>query len=89
MKLKKFWILWTFVANYSDKLIQVDALDADSACRIALGSYSPELTKATVYVFDTAPALVMRKGVEVTPHRCASFTDLGKGPVCNECGEVR
>lgn len=55
---RTFWVLWTYVANYSH-LIEVRAPTADDAARRATAGYSADFRKrATVYVFEHPPVLV-------------------------------
>ena len=54
--MKKFWVLWTYVANYSN-LIEVDAESAEDAAKRVTGFFSKDFSqKGSVYVFDKAPA---------------------------------
>lgn len=58
MKLKKYWVLWTYVANYS-KLIEVEAESGQDAADKATGLFSKDFQKkGNVYVFDREPAFV-------------------------------
>jgi hypothetical protein len=53
--MKKFWVLWTYSANYSE-LKEVDAFDPDHALNLTTGFFSKDFhKKATVYVFDRPP----------------------------------
>jgi len=59
--MKKFWILWTYIANYSDRPFPVEAKDAEDAADKATGLFSPDFQKkATVYVFDREPVFVKK-----------------------------
>lgn len=53
--MRKYYVLWTYVANYS-KLITVEAENPAEAHKQAVGWYGKEFhDKATVYVFDQPP----------------------------------
>lgn len=65
MKTKKYWALWTYVANYSN-LIEVDAESAEDAADKVTGLFSKDFQqKASVYVFDRAPAYQQRTALKV------------------------
>ncbi len=56
--MRTYWILWTYIGNYSDKVIKVEAQDSEHALEAATGFYSDDFQKkATVYVFDREPVL--------------------------------
>ena len=56
-----FWLLWTYIANYSDKPFRVEAESPEDACRQLYGIYSDDFAaKATVYVFEHEPVLVKK-----------------------------
>lgn len=58
MKLRKFWVIWTYSANYSG-LLEVDAESASDAADKMTGLFSKDFQKkGVVYVFDHAPAFV-------------------------------
>jgi acylphosphatase len=62
--MQKFWILWGYVANFSDNCIEIEAETADKALEKLSHSYSPAFRdKAIIHVFSTPPALISRKGV--------------------------
>lgn len=53
----KFWVLWTYVANYS-KLIEIEAASPAQAINNTTGFFSDDFRKkATVYCFDRAPMM--------------------------------
>lgn len=60
MNLKSYWVLWTYIANYS-KLTRVEARDAEDAMDMVTGHFSKDFQKkATVYVFDREPILTSK-----------------------------
>ncbi len=62
--MKKFWILWGYVANFSDTCIEIEAENAEKALQQFKGIYSPKFfDEAIIHVFDHAPALISRKGI--------------------------
>jgi len=61
---RKYWILWTYLGNYSERPIEVLARSPEDAVKIATGFWDkPFAEKATVYVFDRSPVLTMRKNI--------------------------
>lgn len=57
-KLKPFYVLWTYQANFS-KLKTVNAKDAIDAAEMVTGLFSKDFQeKGNVYVFDKPPALM-------------------------------
>lgn len=61
--MKKYWVLWTYSANYSN-LIEVSAESGDDAADKATGLFSKDFQqKGTVYVFDRAPCFVQKPGI--------------------------
>jgi hypothetical protein len=59
----KFWILWTYIANYSERPIPVEAKNAREAARLGTCYFSDDFQKkATVYVFDREPVFVKKPG---------------------------
>jgi hypothetical protein len=62
---KKYWVLWTYLANHSERPIEVEAETALHACQLATSIFSDDFKqKGTVYVFDTAPVFVRRPRAE-------------------------
>lgn len=58
---KRFWILWTYAANYVERPIVVDADSAEEAIDQTCGFYSKDFQqKATIYVFDREPVFTRR-----------------------------
>ena len=54
--MKKFWVLWTYSANYSS-LMEIEASSAKEASERATGFFSTDFHKrGNIYVFDKAPA---------------------------------
>ena len=69
--MRTFYVLWTYIANYS-RLMKVSAKDATEAAESAM--FGPGFDeKATVYVFDVPPAMIVYKGQKF-PRVEASFT---------------
>jgi hypothetical protein len=63
MKNKKYWVLWTYVANYSS-LVEVDAESGEDAADKVTGFFSKDFQqKASVYVFDREPSFVKRAAI--------------------------
>lgn len=63
--MRKFWVLWTYIANYSERPIEVTAKDEDEARKMATGFYegNPKWNEhSTVYVFNSPP-VIYKKGV--------------------------
>ena len=53
--MKKFWVLWTYSANYS-RVFELSASSPEEAAKAATCIYSDDFhKKATVYVFDRPP----------------------------------
>lgn len=60
---KTYWIIWTYIGNYSERPVAIGAENAEAAARKLMGYYSKDFAeKATLYVYDTFPACVIRKG---------------------------
>ncbi len=54
--MRKFWVLWTYSANYS-KLMEVEANSAEDAAKRMTWLYGDRFqSEANIYVFDKAPA---------------------------------
>lgn len=54
--MKKYWILWTYIANHSEKPFEVKANSAREASELLLECYSEDFRKkAKLYVFDREP----------------------------------
>ena len=54
---KTFYVLWTYVSNYS-RLQTIQATTAGEAYEMATAFYGPKfLDEANVYVFDTPPVI--------------------------------
>lgn len=52
---KKYWVLWTYIANFS-KLVEIEASSPTEAAEFVTGHFSKDFeAKATVYVFDHSP----------------------------------
>lgn len=63
--MKTYYVLWTYIANYS-RLMQVVASDAAHAHHLTADGMSEDFRlKATVFVFDTPPAHIVHKGVQM------------------------
>lgn len=59
--MQKFYIIWTYVANYGK--LEVKAKDKYMAAEQVYAFYGPHFREeATVYVFDHDPALVIVNG---------------------------
>lgn len=57
--MKTYYVLWTYLGNYS-KLIEIVAKDAVEAADKATGFFSKDFhEKATVYVFDKPPVMMV------------------------------
>lgn len=55
-KLKPYWIIWTYIANYSSRPHKLYAESPEAAVAELLGMYSEDFkAKAKVYVFDSPP----------------------------------
>jgi len=55
--MKNYWVMWTYIANYSEpiKVLAIDAKDAiDKVCGYLSADFQK---KAHVYVFDRAPVM--------------------------------
>lgn len=51
-----YYVTWTYMANYSEKPIEVQAESAEAAAKCALGLYSDDFkAKAKVYVWSFPP----------------------------------
>lgn len=58
--MKKYWVLWTYIANYSS-LIEVDAESGEDAADKVTGLFSKDFRKkASVYVFDRPPTFMQK-----------------------------
>lgn len=58
---RKYWVLWTYIGNYSDHPIEVTGTSPEDAIDSAVGFFSADFqAKATVYVFDHAPVMVRK-----------------------------
>lgn len=59
--MRDFWVLWTYIANYSG-LIRVSATSEEDAAEFMRRRYGDEFKqKATIYVFDKKPAVFGRE----------------------------
>lgn len=59
--MKTFWLLWTYIANHSDKPLEVRAPNAEAAVKSLTDFYSDDFAmKATIYVFDAPPVHVYK-----------------------------
>lgn len=59
--MKKFWVLWTYIANYS-RLLEVEAESAEDARKRATDMFSHDFhRKANIYVFDHAPVFCLEQ----------------------------
>lgn len=79
--MRTYYVLWHYIANYSD-IIPVEANNAEDAIERACGLYMGSSNtaynslpaafrdKATVYVFDSPPALIVHKGERFTRGPC-------------------
>lgn len=60
--MKTFYVLWTYVANYS-RLFKIDARDKEEALAASTGYYGVDFkTKGSVFVFDTPPVTIQYRG---------------------------
>lgn len=76
--MKTFYVLWTYIANYS-RLLPIKADTAEDALKESVGYFGPEFhKKATVYVFDSPPSILTYKGERMTieAYRQASKEDV-------------
>jgi hypothetical protein len=65
--MKTYYILWTYIANYSERLVKVQANNPEEALKNSIGYFSEDFRKkATVYVFESPPVLEQRKGELLT-----------------------
>lgn len=56
--MKTYWVMWTYIANYSERPIKVTAESPEHAIKLTTGYYSDDFKKkASVYVFDREPVL--------------------------------
>ncbi len=54
--MKTFYVLWTYIANHSERIYQVQAETAEKARDFILEVYSDDFKqKGRVYVFDQLP----------------------------------
>lgn len=54
--MKKFWIMWTYFANYGGPIL-VGAETPDEAVKFVSSAYSEDFKeRADVYVFDSPPS---------------------------------
>lgn len=95
--MKKFYVLWTYIGNYS-LLLEVCADDAQGA--LEASDWGGQFhDKAIVYVFDTPPALIQYKGevfprtgkkddAHVAAYRTAARVHAGAGPATYRPGGV-
>lgn len=59
--MKKFWVLWTYIANYSS-LLEVEAESPEDAIKRTTHMFSNDFhMKANVYVFDHPAILIQEK----------------------------
>lgn len=59
--MKTYWIIWTYIANFGRMTVQ--AKSEDEAVNRLYDCFSPDFeNRATVYVFDKEPSLVLRNG---------------------------
>jgi len=66
--MKTYWVLWTYIANYSRLMCVEEAKSPEEAIQRTTGYFGADFQqKATVYVFDHKPALVVVKGEKVGP----------------------
>lgn len=62
--MKRYWILWTYIANYNSIPLTVDAESPELAAERVFDMFGDEFReKATVNVFDNSPVAVFHKGV--------------------------
>lgn len=55
---RKYYVLWTYIANYSS-VLEVEATSPSQALDVATGFFSKDFhAKASVYVFDHEPVLI-------------------------------
>lgn len=75
--MKQFYVLWTYIANFS-RLIPIKENTAEDAYKATCGYFGDDFKqKATVYVFDTPPTMLVYKGEKmgVEQYREASKRD--------------
>jgi hypothetical protein len=62
--MKRYWILWTYIANYNSIPLTVTADSPMRAAEVVFEGFSEEFReKATLHIFDRPPAMTIRKGV--------------------------
>ncbi len=61
--MRPYWLIWTYIANYSEKPFRVTAANPEAAAEVLYGAFSNEFrAKAKVYVFESEPVLTMVRG---------------------------
>jgi hypothetical protein len=67
-----YWIIWTYIANYGRMSFKANS--ADDAVNMLYRHFSSDFeNKATVYVFDKEPALVL-----ISIRNPLSFSGMGR-----------
>lgn len=65
MNPKIYHIIWTYLGNYSEKPMRVTGDTPEEAANKIFNFFSKDFKeKGTIYVFESAPTLVIRKGVK-------------------------
>ena len=63
--MRNYWVFWTYIANYSDKPIKVQAKSAKDAAAQVHSWYGPEFKeKAKVYIMALEPD-TFQHGVQI------------------------
>lgn len=61
--MRKYWVFWTYCANYSVAHCQLDASSPEECIAIVKATYGEHfIAKATVYVYEMPPCFVSREG---------------------------
>ena len=54
--MRKFWVIWTYIGNYSD-CMEVQGNSAEEVAKSLMDFYSADFRKrGNIYVFDKEPA---------------------------------
>ncbi len=62
--MQDFWVMWTYLGNYSDEPYKLKAESAQKAADVFLNGFSEDFRKkGSVFVFDKPPVLTVRKGI--------------------------
>lgn len=61
--MKSYWLIWTYIGNYSEKPFHALAASAEAAASLLYEAFSDDFrAKGKVYVFEVPPVLTMYKG---------------------------